>query len=480
MEKERTLESAGLFPTFVLRNPTTKQAELFKSAVSFCYKFLAHKNSTIDERENQFNADNFAEIEQGKDKYLVYYSDNYKMYYLMARSNPFVMKTLWRFVNTKIGDKIELGNSEKILSDYELGWFDVNGEIFPMGIVPFCSIEHPTSKQLNNINIDVVDFLEQDGMFELLAQDTPDGVVYYLRYCDLGLSLNTDRVLNTRTIALESVREALGDKGQRKLTYFDEINNPNTPPESFVSFSFQKIEDKLTRKYSTQAESTLPQYKSILSKHTIASQFRPIFITKFENDINSNVYSFALTKMMNRRISIGKDANFEYAVIKNNGANYAVLYTDNNETANYLIQRASIFNGVLKNQDSRFYTSYTYVINNKGDCLPADYFPICILNKKDKDYTEGLNILEKGVGAGYRLALVSNGDDTRCYLAHNEGTGARYTSYKHLRDDKISMLANLKKNKIEATPLNDNGLTTASYTRDTAISFEPDFQELKL
>ena len=126
------------------------------------------------------------------------------------------------------------------------------------------------------------------------------------------------------------------------------------------------------------------------------------------------------------------------------------------------------------------YTSYTYVINNKGDCLPADYFPICILNKKDKDYTEGLNILEKGVGAGYRLALVSNGDDTRCYLAHNEGTGARYTSYKHLRDDKISMLANLKKNKIEATPLNDNGLTTASYTRDTAISFDQEFQELKL
>ena len=479
METEHTINSRGLIPTLALHNPTPEQEKIFKSAVKFSYKFFAYKNKTINEKEKEFNNDNFAKIKQGKDNFLVYYSDNYKMYYILARSCPFLMKNIIRYENTRKDIVDVRQNREKILNDYEVGWFDVNGEIFPMDIAPFCSIKNPTSKQLNDINTQVSDFLSRDGLFELLAKDTKDGVIYYLRYRDLKLSLNTNRVINVRTIALENVRIALGTKNLNKLTYFDEINNPNTPPEKFITFGFQEIEDKQMRKYSSQADSSLAQYKSILSKHKIAPQFRPIYITKFQNEIKFNVYNASLEKMM-KKVNAPQNANFDYAIIKHRGENYAILYTDDNETANYLIQRASIFNGLLKKEDKRFYTAPMYVVNNKGDCVLADYFPICIINQESPDYIEGLRILESNLTKGYRLALISNGTDTRCYIAHQAGGNARYTDFTHLKDDKITMLSSLKKNKIDVTPLNDNGLTVASYTYDTRVSFDQEFEELKL
>ena len=459
--------TGNAFPTIALINPTEKQEQFFRGAINFGVNYLINRNKTLDAEKNAMDEKSFTTIQHDKDRYLIFNANDYKLYYCMARMNPVIMKTMVNLLvrhSTNNNDHIDKRVFNEICNYVNMVWFDVDGEPLPMGIVPIFKVHRPTASKISEINESINSILDKTGMFNLIAKEEGAGLKYYLEYRDIKDFLQAVSIISIRNQVINNVRCILGDETSGKWEYYDEVNNKNRAPESFITNEVAR----LIKNYDDESKpQTLPELKKILSENPVDSKFYPVIISELETVPKSNIYNASITKLL-KRADMDAKPNFTYSVIKHDGKNYSVLYTDNKQVANYIIQHSPSLEKFLKNNDKRFYVSPTYVINNYGNAIPIGYLPICEMEQESKSYVEALSILNSNMKRGYRLATIHSGNITQCYIAPKTSEQTSSSNFARVKADKVSLLYKLRLARIDCIALDDNGMPTEYYKSETS------------
>ncbi len=464
------IKDKKFYPTIAIINPTPEQEEYFYKAINFCNNYVLFRNKLINASLNALDEESFSTEIRGKDKYVIFNTKDYTMYYCMARINPFVMKIMANNMTARRTNDPSLSNKDifkHICDSTNLVWLDVNNKPFPMGIVPIFKIKKATSKQLNAINDSTLEILESTNLFNLLAEDRKDGVEYYLEYSNIKLSLQTLDIINIRNQIISNVADILGKNAIDKWEFYDEVNNKNKRAEPFVIATLNKVANSQKEKEKLQA---LPELAQILSQSPIEKEYYPVIISKQDNFMQNNIYHKGI-KLLLGRAKLDETPKFKYQPIQYNGENYSVLYTDSKQTANFIIQHAPSLDKYLKNNNSCFHSANTFIINNFGNAVPIDYYPICEVNPKSKSYIYTLNILDSNMKSGYHLALINSGPMTQCYIS-TPPKSCPNTTYTRLRNDKLALLAKLKQAKADYVPLNDNGMPVEKFNHTTPVTYD--------
>ena len=276
-------------PVFIIRNPTKVQLALFQYFSQINQQILTSKFHEIKHK----NFETYGKIEGHKDlttfdDYYIYYTNNESIYKLIIDRIPILLREIRSihkdtyFEGYCRNNGIVLPETNQVVKEAnlaEIGWFDVNGNIIPLGYRPFIKVENTSPQLYEKLSNSVAEFLAEKDLFTLVVDEQPDGAMFYLSYNpDKKLSLyeNANEISFAFTIALTQAEQ---NDFADNIVMYDTIGNVGKQTDEWLLRHRQQEKRKFQGLDEQPLMQILPEYKQVLKSAEIGD-YTPLFIVK--------------------------------------------------------------------------------------------------------------------------------------------------------------------------------------------------------
>lgn len=465
-------ETQKEYPIIILENPTPFQYDVFMQTVPYFQNYRLFKTN-FDDYKDFKKYSRIERVEQDGNEYFIYKTNDYRVYYSMARVSYQIISKLYQIAKSnKAINKIYQDNKDRLreLDNINLCWVDVNGNKMPLDIQAFCTLAHPTAKEVRDFNAAVMNNLDNLKIFTLVSVSNGTDINYYLKRESLTGQSDIEFINNIRKSALGAGLSVLRNKTKADFIFYDEIGNKNAAPEVWARKAVRYATLKRRRPELVTLTEHLENIKSISSTLESIDGFRPVAIFESirvpsEHIVSNLMKNFLMVSKFQDYSPIVME-NLQFKIIEEEDINYVVCYARGNLLQNFIVQRSLNLFKTIK-RDNHSFSGYTpYVIGATGLIYPAQYFPVCSFQKENflpEDTKSVLNIVSVCQTNTLDFDILDISGTPTLFVRIAPESTSRISNIREIKEIKSKALVQLRKNKIKPQILDDNGFPIDKY-----------------
>lgn len=474
MERDLTQTPAKIgnyYPTLVLVNPTQIQADIFIETAKAIQGLRMMKAKILDSSQP---FDCYGKFEQVVDKdgtvKLYYMVNDYKLYYTIARM-PKYIDSMFEFTahtNGKITKLYPNYKEEDFSPSEKTFWIDVNGGEIPLHLQPLCTLHNPSLKDIKAFNEAVEKELDYTKVFSLYAINNGLNVDYYLSKNDIEKHfINASHIDSIRRAAISNGLNVLSEKAKKSFVFYDEVGNKNSHIASWASPNMQKYCERFFPENEIDDSNKLQYIKEIAKQAETPDDFRPVLVLEStKSDIIKKVLPLLKKFLISsnyQKFRTDFINDIDVAHIEKDNKHYYVCSARTLHLQNFFIQHSPAFYKTMKNMPKMTNNIFSYTINSVEDCIPAQYLPLCTLNKLTtlpEDITSALSVLKSKESKALEFRMLEKEESYDFYVTFRSEHSTTNNNLSYMRDIKQTSLSALKNAKIIFHTLEDNGVIT--------------------
>ena len=457
------------YPLFIIKNPTPEQESMFIKAV----KFVQGNSSQHFFDDPTFEKyGEFKYFVQNDDNFIVYCVKDDELYHKLSINPALLMKSL---IVLKNNSTTTIQEDSHILKNMEMRWITANGETLDLAEIPLCTIKSPTHQTLQTFNDAVLQCLEQNGIYDLLAEKNGNNIDYFLHFRnidDAAAYAYSSGLVSEKQLSIYAGISALEKINQEdKVIIYDETGKQTDNTSFYCANSITRKNKMLNEKIAiAEAQQTLPHPLSqILKNVQVQENYKPVYIKRILAKTEP-IYLRSIIKKFNKNqhFSEMEDFDFDIKTVSLDDVEYAIVYIKGSNARDYCVSNSPTYCNLLTNNYTTMIRTYPiYTIDLSEKLRRAESLPLCKFNVNNLDkqhITEAVKFLQENTINTCTINTQQVKNYTIAYISRNKNNPkSSHVNKTELRVEKHKLLKGLQSKQYPFTIIDDNGLSSTQY-----------------